>query len=285
MYKKCIGVIGANGFVGKYLSNKLKKNNINYEKISIRGLNLKINNINISLDSKNFFKNRFHTIIDCSNPNEENNNFISYKKEANSLLEIIKQSGFNGKYILLSSVSVYSNNIKYVNNNTSLNPWNEYGESKVKKEIFISDYQKKMGKIFHIIRPSGILGLSMHGTFIRRITDNALSNKDIFIFGKKSYFNNIVGVDNLVRIILKLLEIDENKKIVLGSKSPLTLFQIANLILESTNSTSKIIIKEMGREPFIIDDDCWLGFEEYIQTTKTCLEVFLSNYINCYDKG
>ena len=69
MYKKCIGVIGANGFVGKYLSNRLKKYNINYEKISVRGLNLKINNIDISLDSENIFKNRFHTIIDCSNPN------------------------------------------------------------------------------------------------------------------------------------------------------------------------------------------------------------------------
>tara|TARA_Y100001968_G_scaffold326929_1_gene370940 strand:+ start:2109 stop:2987 length:879 start_codon:yes stop_codon:yes gene_type:complete len=275
-----IGVIGANGFVGNYLCKQLKLIDYSLIQISIRGLAISIDGRKINeLNQLRHIFSTIDIIIDCSSPSTNPALINQCIEESYKFIKIIDDSQFKGNYILLSSVSVYGQDQNVIDSSTSTSPFNPYGESKLLKENWLLNRYLNSSNYLHILRPSGILGLAMGNTFIRRITDKAISSSPISIYSDNDKFNCIISVENLVSIIKILITTTENQLITLGSSNPLTLYGIAELILKYTNSNSEILLNKEGRKPFTLDDDCWSGFSKYIQTTEVCLVSFLEKYV------
>ena len=277
--KLTIGIIGANGFVGNYLCKPLKLIDYTVIKISIRGTSISIDGSKVN--EVNHLRNIFSTIdtiIDCSSPFTNPSLINQCIDETSKFKQIIEDSHFKGNYILLSSVSVYGQDHKIIDSSSTPSPFDPYGKSKLLKENWLLSRYSHSYNHLHIIRPSGILGVDMGNTFIRRITDYALSSLPISIYSFHDKFNCIISVENLVSIIISLINTNDNRLISLGSSSPLTLLEIAELILKYTKSNSEILLNKIGRQPFTLDASCWHGFNQYIQTTEICLVSFLDRY-------
>tara|TARA_B100001250_G_C19765384_1_gene774505 strand:- start:83 stop:928 length:846 start_codon:yes stop_codon:yes gene_type:complete len=275
-----IGIIGANGFVGKNLKKELEMHGHIISRISIRSKKLRINDNLISNDSRNKIGQEMDMIIDCSTPISTNEKQADYLKEAKDFIEIINSINFQGDYALFSSVSVYSDKENRIEAETNLKPWEDYGKSKLLKEIELKKIIKSNNKNanFHILRASGILGRDMPNTFIKRITDNAIRNKEIYIYSSDALFNCIIHIDQIIDITKKLINENESKILILGSKDPITLKELASTIKDYTASESKLIEKKMGREPFTINTDTLNEYKSLILSTKDTILNFLQNY-------
>ena len=72
----------------------------------------------------------------------------------------------------------------------------------------------------------------------------------------------------------------ENKKVLtLGSKEPISLELLMQIIKKFTNSNSKIVANYLGRSPYTIDESAWQGKEDYLKDTKSSLLLFLKDYL------
>ena len=268
-----IAIIGANGFVGKYIAKELKLKGYQFSTISIRSKTIKLNGRILNPKDFEIIDQSFDIIIDCSTPSDDFKNDNIYIKEAKDFLYLFKKFKFKGDYILFSSISVYSDKENLINQKTKVHPWDNYGRSKVIKEIQIKKimYENNKNSKFHIVRPSGIIGIGMPETFIKRITDRALTDNDFFIYGYDYPFNAIINVENVAKIICELLDSNTNQVIVLGAKTPLKLKEISKIIKNNTNSVSEIKEKKVGREPFIINYKLERKYDQFILSTEQTL--------------
>ena len=99
-----IALIGANGFVGKYIAKELKLRGFEFSKISIRSKNIKLDDRILKPNELKIIDQSFHTIIDCSNPSNDIEKETSYICEAKNFISLFKKFKFKGNYILFSSI-------------------------------------------------------------------------------------------------------------------------------------------------------------------------------------
>lgn len=281
MSKLNVGIVGANGFLGKNLIKKLDKNFFNIFRISIRYKSISLNSSEIDLNQIKKIFGSLNIIIDCSNPQFDNNDNIKFMTEAKNFCKLMESLNISKdcNYILISSVSVFDPKLKIIDANSIPDPKNNYGLSKVYKENWIkSMYESSRINKYNIIRSSGIAGLEMPNTFIKRSVDKALNNIDLEVFSNESMFNGIIYIENLVEILISIFH--ENEKVLtIGSKEPISLELLMQIIKKLTNSNSKIVANYLGRSPYTIDESAWHGKEDYIKNTKSSLLLFLKDYL------
>ena len=282
MRKLNIGIVGANGFLGKNLIKKLDKKFYNISRISIRDKSILLNSSERDLNQIKKIFSSLNIIIDCSNPQYPNNDNIKFMKDAKNFCKLMESLNFSKdcNYILISSISIFDPKLKIIDAKSIPDPKNYYGLSKLYKENWIKNnmYQSSRINKYNIIRPSGIVGLEMPNTFIKRSVDKALNNFDLEVFSNESMFNGIIYITNLIEIIISMFY--ENKKVLtLGSKEPISLELLMQIIKKFTNSNSKIVANYLGRSPYTIDESAWQGKEDYLKDTKSSLLLFLKDYL------
>ena len=218
-------ITGSKGLIGKGLVEELSKNN---------------NIVKFDLGDK-LIDDNYDLIIHCAakcvlreiikNPQYMIDNIeITFK-----VMELARKNNCK-KVILLSS------------NRLTPNITNPYIVSKIFSEEVCKAYKNCYGINYLIIRPETIWGPNENNTRVMpNWINKGLNNKDIIIYGDKNKELSPLYIDDFIRDFLKLTDMFDDIKngepyIVTGEVRKA--LDIANTIIETTNSNSEIIFKE-----------------------------------------
>jgi len=143
-------------------------------------------------------------------------------------------------------------NEEYWGNVNPVGPRGVYDEAKRFQEAMTMAYHNFHGLETRIARIFNTFGPRMRledGRALPTFISQALQNKDVTVFGDGKQTRSFIYVSDQVEGICKLLFSDYHLPINIGNPDEMTLIDMANEIIELTNSKSKIIF-----EPLPIDD-------------------------------
>ena len=126
-----------------------------------------------------------------------------------------------------------------------------YDEGKRCAETLIMDYHRTEGLDTKIVRIFNTYGPYMtpdDGRVVSNFILQALKNEDITIYGKGTQTRSFCYVDDLVDGLIKMMESDLTGPVNLGNPSERTILEFAELIIQITNSKSKIIYTQLPKD-------------------------------------
>jgi UDP-glucuronate decarboxylase len=152
-----------------------------------------------------------------------------------------------------------------------------YDEGKRAAETLFSDYHRQYGVDIRIARIFNTYGPRMSvgdGRVVTNFIVQALRNEDITVYGDGSQTRSFCYVDDLVDGLISLFFSEGNHEpINLGNPVPTSMLELAQEILDLTNSNSKIIFDPLPpddpkkREPDITKAKKLLGWEPKVSRT------------------
>ena len=160
-------------------------------------------------------------------------------------------------FLLASTSEVYGDPLihpqpeTYWGNVNCLGPRGVYDESKRFAEAITIAYHKKHKlnvKICRIFNTYGPLMRSDDGRVIPNFIEQALANKKITIYGKGTQTRSFCYVDDLMKAIYKLMLSKQTGPINLGSPFEMSMLELAKMIIELTNSKSKLCYKGLPED-------------------------------------
>ncbi len=131
----------------------------------------------------------------------------------------------------------------YWGNVNPIGPRGVYDEAKRFAEAITMAYHRTHGINTKIIRIFNTFGPRMRindGRAIPNFLKQALTGKDLTIYGDGSQTRSFCYVSDLVEGIYRLLTSDQNNPINIGNPNEMTIKEMADKILQATNSKSKI---------------------------------------------
>ena len=265
---------GAAGFLGSHISKRLIKNN--HEVIGLDDLSTgSIKNIEVLLDNPNFtfvehdvrtsYNTKVDAILNFACPASP----IHYQKdpvrtiETNflgmiNLLHLAKETG--ARVIQASTSEIYGDPTQspqkesYWGNVNPIGIRSCYDEGKRAAETLCFDYRRQHNLDTRVIRIFNTYGPNMaigDGRVVSNFIVQALRNEPINIYGNGKQTRSFCYVSDLVEGIYKLLLLDKNPDtpINLGNPNEFTVLDLAKVVIEITNSKSKVV-----NNPLPLDD-------------------------------
>ncbi len=125
-----------------------------------------------------------------------------------------------------------------------------YDEGKRCAETLFFDYNRQHQMAIKVIRIFNTYGPRMHpndGRVVSNFIVQALKGQDITIYGHGRQTRSFCYVDDLVRGMMKMMGTDDNVTgpINLGNPGEFTMRQLAEIVLELTNSKSQLVEKPL----------------------------------------
>jgi UDP-glucose 4-epimerase len=169
--------------------------------------------------------------------------------------KVLEACQVNNLPVLLTSTSevygvaedkVWTEETKSLIGPTTKLRWSYAASKMIDEFIALSLYEE--GKISPIIvRLFNIIGpnqLSKYGMVVPRFIEAAVNDEDILIHGDGSQSRSFTWVDDVVTYLIKLAELKAYGEIFnIGQTEEITIEELAKLIIEKSNSNSKIIFK------------------------------------------
>jgi UDP-glucuronate decarboxylase len=141
----------------------------------------------------------------------------------------------------------------YRGNVNPIGPRACYDEGKRCAETLFFDYRRQLNLKIKVVRIFNTYGTHMRpddGRVISNFIMQALTNKDITIYGEGSQTRSFCYIDDMVDGIIKMM--NTNDKIIgpinLGNPDEISILNLAKKITEITNSNSKIVFKELPED-------------------------------------
>ena len=169
--------------------------------------------------------------------------------------KVLEACQVNNLPVLLTSTSevygvaedkVWTEETKSLIGPTTKLRWSYAASKMIDEFIALSLYEE--GKISPIIvRLFNIIGpnqLSKYGMVVPRFIEAAVNDEDILIHGDGSQSRSFTWVDDVVTYLIKLAELKAYGEIFnIGQTEEITIEELAKLIIEKSNSNSKVIFK------------------------------------------
>ena len=170
------------------------------------------------------------------------------------MLGLAKRTG--AKILQASTSEIYGNpeihpqKESYVGSVNPIGPRACYDEGKRAAETLFFSYKKQHDVDIKVVRIFNTYGPNMHvkdGRVVSNFIVQALKNNPITIFGDGTQTRSFCYVDDLVQGLISFMEQDKDVSgpINIGNPEEVTILEIANEILELTNSNSNITFKEL----------------------------------------
>lgn len=164
-----------------------------------------------------------------------------------------------------------------------------YDEGKRCAETLFFDYQRQHNVKIKIARIFNTYGPYMNqndGRVVSNFIVQALKNKDITIYGNGKQTRSFQYVDDLIDGIIKLMNSSDNftGPVNIGNPSEFTMIELAQKIIELTNSKSNLVFKPlplddpMQRQPVIDLAKKELNWEPHVKLEdglKKTIEYFI----------
>lgn len=149
-----------------------------------------------------------------------------------------------------------------------------YDEGKRAAETLFFDYHRQHNLDIRVARIFNTYGPRMKlndGRVVTNFISQAIKNEPITIYGDGNQTRSFCYVDDLISGIIKLFFTEGiYEPINLGNPTPITMIQLAQEVIELTNSKSQLVFKELpgddprDREPDISKANSLLGWEPQI---------------------
>ncbi|OPX29999.1 MAG: NAD-dependent dehydratase [Candidatus Omnitrophica bacterium 4484_171] len=162
-------------------------------------------------------------------------------------LGIAKAKG--AKFFLASTSEVYGDpevhpqTEEYHGNVSITGPRSCYDESKRAAESITYAYFRQHGLDVRVVRIFNTYGPNMHpndGRVVSNFIVQALKNCDLTVYGDGSQTRSFCYVDDLVRGIMKMMDINYNMPVNLGNPAELYVMDLAKKIIALVGSSSEI---------------------------------------------
>lgn len=172
-----------------------------------------------------------------------------------NVLDIAKQTG--AKVLQASTSEVYGDPERHPQKEDywgNVNPNGIrgcYDEGKRAAECLFADYRRQYGINTKIARIFNTYGPRMDiedGRVVSNFIVQALTGKDITIYGDGSQTRSFCYVDDLIDGLVKLMESPISGPVNLGNPIELTVLDIANIIKEITGSKSRIVFRPLPED-------------------------------------
>ena len=213
MDKKQIIVIGGSGFIGTKLVENLLKSDHNV-RILDKKMSKAYPHLCVICDVRDKVKlyqmcKGYDFIYNLAAEHKDNVTPISLYDEVNiggarNTCEVAEKTGIK-KIIFTSSVAVYGFSDREITEDHELNPFNEYGRTKMEAENIYKEWQKKSkDRILTIVRPTVVFGEKNRGnvyTLIKQITA-----KRFLMVGNGKNIKSIAYVGNVASFLEFVLQ-------------------------------------------------------------------------------
>jgi UDP-glucuronate decarboxylase len=128
-----------------------------------------------------------------------------------------------------------------------------YDEGKRCAETLFFDYHRQNGVNIRVVRIFNTYGPHMHpydGRVVSNFIIQAIQNQDITIYGDGSQTRSFCYVDDLINGFIKLMDApdDVTGPINIGNPGEFTIKQLAEMVIELTNSSSKLIYMPLPKD-------------------------------------
>ena len=292
-------ITGGAGFIGSHLVSKIIDN---AEKIIVLDnlLTGSKKNINKFLDLSNFqfishdIQNHYDPeenidcvihLASCASPVAYAENPINTLKSGSigtiNSLGIARK--YNSSFLLASTSEIYGDpkispqHEEYWGNVNPVGPRSMYDESKrfaeAATQAYITEYKlnAKIVRIFNTYGPNMKLD---DGRVVTNFIVQALKNKDLTVFGKGLQTRSFSYVDDTVNGIMLASSYKEPDIFNIGNDNEITINQLAQTIIDITNTKSKIIYKDLPtddplqRKPDLSKSKELLNYEPVIGLEK-----------------
>lgn len=183
-------------------------------------------------------------------------------------------------FFLASTSEVYGDPLvhpqpeEYWGNVNPIGPRGVYDEAKRFAEAITMAYHRTHGIDTKIVRIFNTYGPRMRvndGRAIPNFLKQALTGKDLTVFGKGSQTRSFCYVSDLIEGIYRLLISAQNEPINIGNPVEMTIREMADKILQTTNSKSKIVCVPLPeddpkvRQPDITRAKKYLNWEPVVK--------------------
>ena len=271
--RKTILVTGGGGFIGSHLCERLLEGG--HDVICVDNFYTgSKNNIRHLLESPNFELIRhditlplfievdaIYNLACPASPVHYQNNPIHTTKTCVSgsinMLGIAKR--LNIPILQASTSEVYGNPLEhpqteeYWGNVNCIGLRSCYDEGKRCAETLFFDYRRQLGlatKVVRIFNTYGPRMLPYDGRVVSNFIVQALKNQDITIYGDGSQTRSFCYVSDLVEALVKMMRTpkDITGPINLGNPGEFTMLELADLVIELTNSNSKKVFVELPED-------------------------------------
>ncbi|MFH1459887.1 MAG: UDP-glucuronic acid decarboxylase family protein [Candidatus Omnitrophota bacterium] len=161
------------------------------------------------------------------------------------------------KFFLASTSEIYGDplvhpqNEEYWGNVNSIGLRSCYDESKRGAEALTYAYMRSHKLNVRVIRIFNTYGPNMQiddGRVVSNFIIQALKNIDLTIYGDGKQTRSFCYVDDLIEGICRLIETDYQQPLNLGNPTEYNMFDLANLIIKSVQSQSKIIFEPLPQD-------------------------------------
>lgn len=291
MNKLDLYITGASGFIGNCLIKHFKKyDNINVIGISFLKKNLKTKEI-IYTDYKDIRWLRANILNENSIVIHTAAYIPKVSKDFFQRLTLDKNTQINkficeaflnkvSKIIYFSSISVYGYGYKNLINVIEDSPLlikDYYAQSKIEGEkYFLERYNKSV----YILRLSSPYGkYEGRKNILESMINKAINGESIHIYGEGNRTQDFIHIDDICNVIYKLINNNISTGIYnLASGYPCTMAHLAEVIINSTNSKSKIQYVDKEERDFVEINNDKLKTETAIKFIS--LEIGIKRMVN-----
>ena len=210
-----------------------------------------------------------------------------------NMLDLAKK--YNAKILQASTSEIYGDPIvhpqveSYWGNVNPIGVRSCYDEGKRCAETLMMDYHRQFNVDIRIVRIFNTYGPNMalnDGRVVSNFIVQALENKDITIYGDGSQTRSFCYVSDLIDGLVKMMENPQHfiGPVNLGNPQETSILDFAKYIISLTNSSSKIIFKELpSDDPVQRKPNIELAKKELDWEPKVNSEEGIKNTINYFE--
>lgn len=219
-----IGVVGANGFVGRSLCEKFISKGLDVVAFYNRDSSL------IPEKCQKYSVSEILSVLDINvlivsigSHSSKHHEFVSQLFNLNNIISKINCN----KVIFISSTSVYGENENAISVNSCFNNPNDYGLSKICQEFIVKSFND-----YTIMRPTYIYGNGMNtNSLLPFWIKSAKENKEIVVFGDGKRQQDYLHIDDLTDLcLLSVLKPIKNNTVIAATGNPISNIEIVNYI-------------------------------------------------------